>query len=104
MYGTDPYEGYYTNSVVSFGATFNDDRLDPKDFVLGVLVNGKYKAYHSEALKKGETIDSFSGEDVVIQKSEIGEVSMNIGENQLQYIGGFWFSWLAVHPETELYK
>lgn len=104
LYGTDPYEGYYTNSVVSFGATFNDDRLDPKDFVLGVVVNGKYKAYHSEALKEGETKDNFSGEDIVIQKSDIGEVSMNIGENQLQYIGGFWFSWLAVHPETELYK
>ncbi len=103
-YGTDPYEGYYTSDNVSFGATFNDDRLHPKGFVFGIEVGGRYKAYHSDALKVGETTDTFSEEVITIQKSDIGEVAMYIGENQLQYISGFWFSWLAVHPETELYK
>lgn len=105
-YGTDPYEDYYTDDTVSFGATFNDDRLHPKEFVLGVEVNGKFKAYHSPALPKGTTNDNFAGKIVTIEKSDIGEVKMFIDEDKtpLPYIGGFWFSWLAVHPETELYK
>ena len=105
-YGYDPYGDYYTSNDVSFGASFNDDRLHPKEFVLGIQIGGKYKAYHSEALKAGETKDTFNGEQIFIQKKPEGEVRMFIGANRepLSYIGGFWFSWLAVHPETELFK
>ncbi|MBI2063287.1 MAG: DUF3179 domain-containing protein [Candidatus Yanofskybacteria bacterium] len=105
-YGYDPYGDYYTSNDVSFGASFSDTRLHPKEFVLGIQIDGKYKAYHSEALKAGETKDTFSGKQILIQKKTEGEVRMFIGANKkpLPYIGGFWFSWLAVHPETELYK
>jgi len=105
-YGYDPYGDYYTSNEVSFGASFNDKRLHPKEFVLGIQVGGKYKAYHSEALKAGETKDTFNGEQIFIQKKPEGEVRMfkGRGREPLPYIGGFWFSWLAVHPETELYK
>lgn len=106
-YGRDPYGNYYTdNSAVSFGATFNDTRLESKDFVLGIEINGKFKAYNADSLKVGTTDDTFEGKKITIEKSEINEVKMFIGENkeELSYIGGFWFSWLAVHPNTELYK
>lgn len=105
-YGYDPYGDYYTSNEVSFGASFNDKRLHPKEFVLGVQIKGKYKAYHSEALPAGETKDIFNGEEITIRKKPEGEVRMFIGVDRepLPYIGGFWFSWLAVHPETELYK
>jgi len=105
-YGRDPYGSYYTDESVGFGATFNDDRLHPKAYVLGIEVNGKFKAYHQDALKTGATIDNLAGEKIIIEKSTINEVRFFIGENKqpLTYIGSFWFSWLAVHPETELYK
>lgn len=105
-YGYDPYGDYYTSNDVSFGASFNDTRLHPKEFVLGIQIGGKYKAYHSEALKVGETKDTFNGETIFIQKKPEGEVRMFRGSQHepLPYIGGFWFSWLAVHPETELFK
>lgn len=105
-YGYDPYGDYYTSNDVSFGASFNDTRLHPKEFVLGIQIGGKYKAYHSEALKVGETKDIFNGETIFIQKKPEGEVRMFKGNQRepLPYIGGFWFSWLAVHPETELFK
>lgn len=105
-YGYDPYDDYYTSNDVSFGASFNDKRLHPKEFVLGIQVGGKYKAYHSEALKVGEIKDAFNGEWIFIQKKQEGEVRMFKGGQRepLPYIGGFWFSWLAVHPETELFK
>ncbi|MCH7529612.1 DUF3179 domain-containing protein [Patescibacteria group bacterium] len=106
IYGSDPYGDYYTDDTVSFGATFSDSRLHQKEIVLGIEVNGKFKAYHSPALTESTTTDTFDGELITIEKSDIGEVRMFIGENktQLPYIAGFWFSWLAVHPNTELYK
>lgn len=105
-YGRDPYGDYYTNSTVSFGASFNDDRLHPKDFVLGIEIDGKFKAYHIEALPEGTITDTFAGNFITVEKSGIGEVRMFIGDEKqpLSYIGGFWFSWLAVHPNTALFK
>lgn len=103
-YGSDPYEGYYTNNTVSFGATFNDDRLHPKAYVLGIEINGRFKAYDIDALPVGESTDIFEGETITITKSSIDAVTMEIDGTDLPYIGGFWFSWLAVHPNTELFK
>lgn len=105
-YGYDPYGSYYSSDDVSFGATFDDTRLHPKEFVLGIEVDGKFKAYHSEALKAGKTSDSFNGQTILIDKKPEGEVRMFRGDRNTPqpYIGGFWFSWLAVHPDTELFK
>jgi len=106
IYGSDPYDGYYTSESVSFGATFNDKRLHPKEFVLGVEVNGLFKAYQKDKLPVGTTEDSFAGKTLNIQKNTAGVVNItdkNTG-SEVPIIGGFWFSWLAVHPETQLYK
>lgn len=104
-YGVDPYGDYYTNENVSFGATFTDDRLHPKEFVLGVEVDGMFKAYPLESLPVGTTADVVEGKTVAIEKTEAHQVEMFIGTDRepLPYIGGFWFSWIAVHPETELW-
>lgn len=103
-YGTDPYEGYYTNNTVSFGATFNDDRLHPKAYVLGIEIDGKFKAYEIDAIPVGESTDTFQGQTITINKSNIDAVTMEVDGKDLPYVGGFWFSWLAVHPDTELFK
>tara|TARA_B100000745_G_scaffold300606_1_gene255898 strand:+ start:1482 stop:2387 length:906 start_codon:yes stop_codon:yes gene_type:complete len=103
-YGTDPYGDYYTNEEVSFGATFNDARLHPKAYVIGVEVDGAFKAYEADALPVGITNDTFNDVEITIEKSDIGEVRMFADDIPLPYIGGFWFSWLAVHPTTELWE
>ena len=105
-YGSNPYSDYFTNDRVSFGATFSDNRLGPKEFVLGAELNGQFKAYVPDDLIVGATVDQFAGETITIEKSAIGEVRMFIGPNRasLPYIGGFWFSWVAVHPGSELFK
>lgn len=105
-YGSDPYGSYYTDDSVGFGAMFNDDRLPPKAFVLGIERDGKFKAYHKEALPEGTTTDTFSGADIVIEKNSAGEVRFFAGKERASVpaVGSFWFSWLAVHPKTELWK
>lgn len=104
VYGTDPYGDYYTNRDVSFGATFDDTRLHPKEYVLGVEHNDQFKAYVYDAIPVGTTTDTFAGETVTLTKSESGEVRITTNGEPLRTIGGFWFSWLAVHPDTELYQ
>ena len=104
-YDRDPYGDYYTdNNAVSFGAVFTDHRLQAKDLVLGIELDGQFKAYHDDAIQVGETTDTFAGQTITIRKNEGGEVTMFIGERPLPFIPGFWFSWVAVHPETEVFK
>lgn len=105
-YGRDPYENYYTSDSVSFGATFNDTRLHPKDIVLGIQIDNIAKAYHMDAIPVSETTDEFAGKTLVITKDEADRVSIKIEETGevVPHIPGFWFSWLAAHPETELFK
>ena len=65
---------------------------------------GEFKAYLRDALPTGTTSDTFAGKTITIERDSIGVVRMSINGEQLPYIGGFWFSWLAVHPETELFN
>lgn len=104
-YGRDPYGDYYSSESVSFGATFNDIRLHPKALVHGIEIDGRYKAYHDEALKTRRTVsDTFAGKEIVITRTDSGELRFTADGESLVSIPGFWFSWLAVHPETELFK
>lgn len=117
FYGHDPYGDYYTTPGTYFPVSKKDDRLSDKDFVLGIVVNGKAKAYLPEAVKKvGEVTDQFAGKTIVAKyEKEIDAVrlfsaegeSSSGGEKKLERInpfGAFWFSWVAAHPDTDLLK
>ncbi len=110
LYGFDPYGDYYTTPGTYFPVDATDDRLEQKDFVLGVVVNGKAKAYYPPAIKKkGEAEDTFEGKTFVLRyEKEIDSVRMfEKTDGTLERVnpfGNFWFSWVAAHPETELYE
>lgn len=102
-YGRDPYGDYYTSESVSFGATFNDTRLHPKALVHGIEIGGHYKAYHADALS-GTMTDTFAGKEITVTKTDSGQIKFSANSEPLASIPSFWFSWLAVHPGTELFK
>lgn len=103
-YGLDPYGDYYTSDSVSFGASFRDTRLHPKALIAGIEVDDTYKAYSLNALPVGETKDTFAGKALTIEKDSAGRLTILADGERIPHIPSFWFSWLAVHPETELYK
>lgn len=111
FYGQDPYGDYYTTPGTYFPVAQKDDRLSEKDFILGVVVNGKAKAYWPEAVKKaGEITDQFEGKTIIaryekdIDAVRLFEKKADGTVERINPFGAFWFSWTAAHPDTELYK
>ena len=111
LYGTDPYGDYYTTPGTYFPVSKKDERLQEKDFILGIIVEGKAKAYFPPSIKKaGEIIDSFAGKTIVaryekdIDAVRLFEKKFDGTLERINPFAAFWFSWAAVHPDTELLK
>lgn len=112
FYGSNPYGDYFSVTNLSLSlARPTDTRLPNDAFVFGIVVNGKAKAYDVAAAKRNESIhDNFEGENIVLQyDTELDAVRMfkklsNESLERINPISGFWFSWVAAHPDTELLK
>jgi hypothetical protein len=111
FYGQDPYGDYYTTPGTYFPVGKKDNRLGEKEFVLGIVLNGKAKAYWPQAIKKaGKIEDVFQGKTIIAQyENDIDAVRLfeKKSDGTLERInpfGSFWFSWVAAHPDIELLK
>ena len=79
--------------------------------MFGIVENGKAKAYSVDSVKaRGEVEDVFEGTTFVLQYDKDLDVVRMFKKLQdgtmerFNPISGFWFSWAAAHPTTELYK
>ena len=112
FYGQDPYGDYYTDdNAIIFGSGASDSRLDNKDFVLGLVIDGQAKAYYPPSIKeKGEVVDSFADRTIVARHDEALDVvrlferAEDGTETRINPFPNFWFSWVGAHPDTALYK
>jgi hypothetical protein len=109
-YGQGPYGGYFESDFLIFPVDNEipeSQSIKPKDQVLGIEVNGEFKAYKDSDIKKGETIeDIINGVKIKIEKDEAGITkitNLNTGEEIVKEVD-FWFAWYAFHPETDLYE
>jgi hypothetical protein len=146
-YGADPYGDYYTNSEVLFPISNQDERLGPKEIVIGLEDNGQYKAYKLQDVEDKKIInDKINNKPIALfssfpfmvrtfdpvvdgqalqykynpQNSTFVDLQTGSEWNfegiavegelrgkeliRLPYDQGFWFEWVAFHPETELYS
>lgn len=111
FYGRDPYGDYYTTPGTYFPVVKKDTRLGEKEFVLGIVVNGVAKAYWPPAIKaKGVVEDVVEGRAIAARyEKELDVVRLFEKKadgtlERLNPVGAFWFSWVAAHPATELFK
>ncbi len=104
-YNSDPYEGYEFVDSVRFPLNNRDNRLGVKERVVGVEVDGAFKAYPVETVREQKTInDELNGKDlIIIEDPDTFSIKVFSGEEQLPTVEGFWFAWAAFHPETEVY-
>jgi hypothetical protein len=108
-YSVNPYPGYATDDAVRFPVRERSARYHPKERVLGVEVNGTFKAYPLlELSRQGMSTfnDVIDGQLIVIQfdaQSESARALDHRGE-LLPAITAFWFAWYAFHPDTEVFQ
>lgn len=108
-YGRDPYGDYYSTPGTYFPVKRKDARLSEKALIIGFVKEGKAKAYSVDAIKKrGSIQDIFASTSIVAKTEADGSIRLyektNDGLKRLGTTYSFWFSWVAAHPETELYK
>lgn len=106
-YSKDPYPYYYESENVWFPVENESDLYHPKTKILGIQVNGKYKAYpFPELEKKGELlVDNFNGAEIQIQFNKTDQTAILVSplNNKISATTLFWFAWIAFFPETEVY-
>ena len=60
-YATDPYGNYYTEPRIMFPVEHSDDRLFPKDIIIGFHEDGIYKAYKQNDIESKILINDSVG-------------------------------------------
>ena len=103
-YGNDPYGSYYNDSFIFFPVENEDNRIHAKTVIFGIEIDGVYKAYQEEDVKKGDISDVVKGVSITVSRDKAGIVSIIDSEgNEIIKERDFWFAWYAFHPDTLLY-
>ncbi len=105
-YDSGPYGGYDQSEQIYFPVKNQDQRLHPKTRVLGISVQGKFKAYPLDLLKtKGRLTDNFADRRLDIDyNGGLVKIFDAADSREIIPVNTFWFAWFAFHPDTELYQ
>lgn len=110
-YDRDPYAGYDRIQRLMFDVEHRDDRFPLKEWVLGVELGGKSKAYPFSVLAravnpKGELVDTLAGQRLRVRYDpEHGTAeAFDANGRTLPGVMAFWFAWVAFHPDTEVLR
>ncbi len=107
-YDRQPYADYENEDRLYFPVRDTDDRLPLKEWVLGITIDGKSKAYAFSDLKQVETpfTDQVGDKSVTIEFDAEHESATAYDDdgNLLSTLTAFWFAWYAFHPGTELFE
>ncbi|MCE7995540.1 MAG: DUF3179 domain-containing protein [Roseivirga sp.] len=107
-YNREPYQGYSKTDRLLFAVKNRDSRLANKDEVVGVALNGQFKAYPIKKLRELKQ-NNFSDKigEITIQLEFLPESNALIVTNEAKELIPstrlFWFAWYAFHPDTEVY-
>ena len=66
-YATDPYGNYYTEPRIMFPVEYKDDRIHPKEIIIGIEIDDVYKAYRQNDIESETVInDSVNDEPLLL--------------------------------------
>ncbi len=105
-YDLYPYGSYEQDSRVLFPVGDGDERLHPKTWVYGLVINDEAKAYLEEEILSGNGFVDLVGGVSVRAVNEDGVVSFERVDNgeEIAPLRSFWFAWVAFNPGTGLYE
>jgi hypothetical protein len=107
-YDRDPYSGYAESSELYFDTVHFDSRYHPKEWVVGVEIDGVAKVYPFKELAKASSPlhDQIGGQRITLRfdtRTRSASVSDADGK-PLPSVMAFWFAWYTFHPKTEIFK
>ena len=107
-YSQNPYKDYRLDRKIWFPVEQQSKRYHPKEMVMGIEINGQFKAYPFSELakKKVEINDQLAGKNYSIHydpQHQTASVTDNNGK-ELPTVLTFWFAWYAFHPKTLIYQ
>jgi hypothetical protein len=109
-YSRNPYRGYEKSRSLYFQVNNTaPDTYHPKEEVIGVEIDGAFKAYPFVELDKQDLSkfeDTIKGTRITISWDSVNRSVKLFNENGERIAGvqGFWFAWFAFHPETLVFK
>lgn len=106
-YRADPYPGYSRSGKLYFPVAEENRAYPRKSMVLGLKIDGQFKAYPFRELEKGaaEFNDEFQGREFVVFYDSENQTARIIDDEgqELPTLLAFWFAWYAFHPDTEIH-
>ena len=108
-YQQTPYGEYENNRNLYFTPRHTSDAYHPKEWVLGIEVDGHYKAYPFSELAAHPELqlqDTFRGQTLHLHYEVLHDTAtVTDGEGHLfPSITAYWFAWYAFHPQTAVFR
>lgn len=107
-YDRDPYAAYDQSPDIMFPVRFRAQGYHPKEYVIGIELDGIARAYPVSELAQGPAeFGDRIGKQTVIVRYDDSNVSGEIrdeGGALLPFVQAYWFAWYAFHPDTQVYK
>ena len=104
-YAGQAYASYFASKYAMFPVPDSRKELPDKDKVIGLIINGKAKAYPTKRLLKENTIiDSIDKTKITIQynPSTKSTVITDANGKQLPSVEAYWFAWQGFYPNTQI--
>jgi uncharacterized protein DUF3179 len=106
-YGSDPYLGYRRTGSLMFPVAGRNPEYRNKSLVLGLEIDGRFKAYPFGELRKSPELfaDQFQGQEFEVRFDKKNDAAsiVNANGDELPVLIAYWFAWYAFHPESEIY-
>jgi hypothetical protein len=106
-YRKDPYRDYRRDGALMFPVAEKNSKYRRKSLVLGLEIDGQFKAYPFKELRQGAPVfsDEFAGQQFEVRFDRKNETASVIGEdgNELPSLVAYWFAWYAFHPDAVIF-
>lgn len=107
-YGSNPYPGYADSTDLYFPVSASSRRYHAKELVLGLEIDGRFKAYPFTELSRNDSPrinDSIAGRRISIEfdRENRSATAFDDSGRILPAVTSYWFAWHGFHPDGAVY-
>lgn len=107
-YNRSPYGNYEKSKSLYFPVKTMNYDYHPKEYVLGLKIDGKTKVYPFAELAKVQSPyqDKLGEHRLTVffdAQNRTGKI-MDINKREIPTVTSFWFAWMAFYPQSKVFK